>query len=136
MPIHSKDRLVALKELCLYANSGPRAIKQLQSLYPAKQAAISLESSDSKVIQSALFLADKVLPESPNACHLFQEYNGGEFCLKLLASANEVSRIDALKVFPYLASVPLSGKFALELLVRIAVLLEEGLKVDTPLNKQ
>lgn len=26
MPIQSKDRLLALKELCLYANAGPRSI--------------------------------------------------------------------------------------------------------------
>jgi len=54
------------------------------------------------VVQSALFLADKVLVGYPNACQTFLEYNGGELCLRLLASANEVLRIDALKVFPYL----------------------------------
>ena len=81
-------------------------------------------------------MAEKVLAGYPNACHTFLDYNGGELSLRLLASANEVLRIDALKVFPYLTQVPLPNKFAMELLVRIAVLLEEGLKDDTPTNKQ
>ena len=29
MPIYSKDRILALRELCIYANSGPGAIRQL-----------------------------------------------------------------------------------------------------------
>ena len=50
MPIQSKDRVIAIKELAIFANSGPAALQQLQSLEPAKHAALSLESTDQNVI--------------------------------------------------------------------------------------
>ena len=64
MPVNSKDRILALTELCVYSNTGPNAIRQLQSLQPAKLAAVSLECTDKDVINAALYLANKVLKNS------------------------------------------------------------------------
>ena len=59
------------------------------------------------------------------------EFTGGDFSLRLLASVDEALRLDALRVFTVLTVVQLPPKFFNELLVRITVLLEEGLKEDS-----
>ena len=61
MPVQSKDRALALKEICIYANAGPQEVSQLNTLSVAKHSAISLESADGDARKAALFLADKIL---------------------------------------------------------------------------
>lgn len=59
------------------------------------------------------------------------DHSGGDFCLKLLASVDPLLRVEVLKSLSHLsASIALSMKFVNELLVRIAVLLDEALKSE------
>ena len=100
MTVQSKERVIALKELSLYANSSPQAAIQLQSLSTAKHAAQSLESTDPKVLMAALFLAQKIISHgSALATRQFLDSNGGNLSLKLLASIDVAQRVDTLKVF-------------------------------------
>lgn len=130
MPLYSKERILALRELCIYANSGETPVKQLQSLQPAKLAAVSLESTDKEVIDAALFLAGKVLRDSDSQKRLFMDYTGGDFCLKLLSDDSDTVRIGALKVLVQLTTSPLQASFYKELIMRVAILLDEGQKPE------
>ena len=131
IPVQNKDRVIAIKELTIYANSGPQALQQLLSLEPAKHAAISLESNDQRVIQASLYLANKVLSaaHTASAPRQFLDFGGGEHCLKLLASIEVSFRCEAIKLLSHLvAKLDLPAKFINEIFVRIAVLLDEALK--------
>ena len=55
------------------------------------------------------------------------EYTGGDFCLKLLSDDSDLIRIEALRVLVQLSTTPLQVNFFKDLIMRVAILLDEGL---------
>ena len=53
-PLKSKERLAALEEFCIYANSNEENLEKLRTLNGARHAAKSLASTDASIVVRAL----------------------------------------------------------------------------------
>ena len=62
------------------------------------------------------------------------EYTGGEFGLKLLSDDSDRIRIETLRLFVHLTVMPLQVNFFKDLIMRVAILLDEGLKPENSSN--
>lgn len=97
-PLKSKERLAALEEFCIYANSNEENLDKLITLNGAKHAAKSLASTDSSIVVRALVFAALLTKNSKSACETFIEHGAVNYIVEYLNSSNENFRVESLNV--------------------------------------
>lgn len=97
-PLKSKERLAALEEFCIYANSNEENLEKLRTLNGARHAAKSLASTDASIVVRALCFAALLTRNSKKSCEAFMEHGAVNYIIEYLNSSNENFRVESLNV--------------------------------------
>jgi hypothetical protein len=97
-PLKSRERLAALEEFCIYANSNEENLDKLRTLNGARHAAKSLASTDASIVVRALVFAALLTKNNQKACEAFIEHGAVNYIIEYLNSSNESFRVEALNV--------------------------------------
>ena len=97
-PLKSKERLAALEEFCIYANSNEENLEKLRTLNGARHAAKSLASTDASIVVRALVFGAMLTKGSPKVCETFLEQGAINYIVEYLNSSNESFRVESLNV--------------------------------------
>ena len=132
-PLKSKERMAALEEFCIYANSTEENLEKLRTLNGARHAAKSLASTDPSIVVRSLCFAALLTKGNYKACETFIEHGAVNYIIEYLNSSNENFRVESLNVLEQISEFPVAypvfSKF--QILTRIIILLEEGLQMKS-----
>lgn len=130
-PLKSKERMAALEEFCIYANSNEENLEKLRTLNGARHAAKSLASTDASIVVRALVFAAMLSRNNSKISEALLEHGALNYLVEYLNSSNENFRVESLNVLQQLSEFPLAqGVFnKFQILSRVVILLEEGLQM-------
>lgn len=94
----SKERLAALEEFCIYANSSEENLDKLRTLNGARHAAKSLASTDASIVVRALVFGALLTKGNSKVCETFLEHGAINYIVEYLNSSNENFRVESLNV--------------------------------------